>query len=127
MPRRLALVALGAWLALAGAACHRAAPAAGAWRLQFTATPAAPAADAPVQFLVVVTAADGTPVAGARAWADLVMDTMDMGPNRVMLNPAGPGRYQGTGNFTMAGGWHCRVTVSAGARTQVALYPVTVH
>ncbi|MGH9417241.1 MAG: FixH family protein [Terriglobales bacterium] len=114
-------------LALAAAACHRAAPSNGAWRLQFTATPAAPAADAPVQLQLEVTTAAGAPLAGARAWADLEMRDMDMGPSRVMLNAAGPGRYQGTGNFLMPGGWQCRVTVSAGARTQVALFPVTVH
>lgn len=114
----LALVAT-ALLGAALAACSSAPPpAAGAWHLALATVPADPAILGDTQFQLRLATAAGQPLDGATVTVDLVMATMDMGPNRAALAAQGHGLYAGAGHFMMAGDWNCVVTVTLGGRTQ---------
>ncbi|HVA64659.1 MAG TPA: FixH family protein [Terriglobales bacterium] len=125
-PRRclLAALLLAALLPalVAAAGCHAVPSAAAPWKLTLTTTPQDPAILSDTRFQLQVATAAGAPVEGATVTLDLVMATMDMGPNRVALGAQGGGRYAGAGHFTMAGDWNCRVTVTLGGRSQTQTF-----
>jgi nitrogen fixation protein FixH len=109
------------------AACHRHnAATAVPWHIELTTTPAAPTVPGTTAFKVLVTDSAGQQVAGAKVTVDLIMVTMDMGPNQIVLQPQPGGVYTGSASFTMAGPWNCKVTVSAGGHTQAQTFPFTV-
>lgn len=90
--------------------------------MALTTTPANPAVLSQTQFTLQITDAAGQPVDGAAVSLDLVMATMDMGPNRVALQSSGGGRYRGTGQFTMAGDWNCQITVRLPGKSQLQVF-----
>jgi len=62
-------------------------------------------------FEVVLTDDKGQPVADASVTLDLTMPSMPMPSNKVQLQHAAEGRYQGVGRFTMRGWWRIEVIV----------------
>ncbi|HVB40237.1 MAG TPA: FixH family protein [Terriglobales bacterium] len=109
------------------AACHRQNVATAVpWHIVLTTTPPAPTVPGNTAFKVLVTDSQGQPVLGAKVTVDLIMVTMDMGPNQIVLQPQPGGVYTGSASFTMAGPWNCTVTASAGGHTQVQTFPYNV-
>jgi len=64
----------------------------------------------PIPFKVTYTDAAGKPVRGASVVLDLSMPDMAMPENKVVCKETGPGVYEGSGHFTMAGRWKIDVT-----------------
>ena len=81
------------------------------------------------QFLVQVQDKQQRPVSGATVSLELSMPGMDMGRNIVALKEiaAAPGRYTGTGRFTMSGDWQMTVSANRGALHQSQAFPTLVH
>lgn len=123
LPRRWSLILALFVAALAFASC-RAQPAAGAWKMKLAMAPSPPSSAGDTTFTLRVTDAAGRPVRGGTASLDLVMATMDMGPNHVVLAPQADGTYRGRGAFLMSGPWRCGVTFAAKGRTQKQSFPV---
>lgn len=89
-------------------------------------TPAKPRQLDPTAFTVQLTDRAGKLIPNAVVTADLAMPTMDMGRNSVVLNPVEPGRYGGTGRFTMAGSWIVTLRASRGKEVSQQAFPVEV-
>ncbi|MBK9519987.1 MAG: FixH family protein [Anaeromyxobacter sp.] len=82
--------------------------------------------------VVVEVRRGGAPVEGATVEVAFAMEEMNMGENRVVLEPAGPGRYRGAAVLvrcsTGATGWTASVTVRApGAAPESARFPFAVR
>lgn len=123
----LGIAIMAVCMALGLAACHHDnAATAVPWHIALTTTPAAPTVPGNTAFKVLVTDSQGQPVVGAKVTLDLIMVTMDMGPNQSAMQPQPGGIYTASASFTMSGDWNCKVTVSAGGRTQVQTFPYKV-
>lgn len=105
-----------------GAGCHSRAPATTPWKLDLSTLPHDPVIMSDTEFQLQVLDLGGKPLDGATATLDLVMATMDMGPNRVSLASEGQGKYVGHGQFTMAGDWNCQLTLTLNGRTQTQTF-----
>jgi hypothetical protein len=124
---RLATLLLALFVAALAFASCRAQPAAGGWKMKLAMAPSPPSSAGNTTFTLRVTGAAGRPVNGGTASLDLVMTTMDMGPNHVVLAGQGAGIYTGRGAFLMAGPWRCQVTFAAAGRTQKQSFAVQVR
>lgn len=78
-------------------------------------------------FHMTVTDLSGAPVNDAKVQASLVMPLMDMGKNEFALQPAGGGRYHGTGQFTMSGEWEVVLTANAAGKSGKTTFNVRVE
>ena len=114
-------------LALAAGCRSQSTPATGAWKLLLVTAPAPPTSQGETHFTLHVTDSRDQPIGGATASIDLIMTTMDMGPNHVALAPQGNGVYVGRGQFGMAGPWNARVTVQRPGHSQIQAFPFQVQ
>ena len=97
-----------------------------AFILSLALDPAQPRFGRKTTFRVTVKQTLGRPVEGAHVEASLVMPLMDMGKNQFTFQPAGPGEYQGAGEFTMAGEWEVVVTAQSEGKTGKTTFNVNV-
>jgi hypothetical protein len=77
-------------------------------------------------FRVRVTDHDGVPITGADVKASLVMPLMDMGKNQFPMKETGGGKYEGAGEFSMAGEWEVNITATQGDKTGTYRFNVAV-
>lgn len=73
------------------------------------------------QFVAVVTR-DGAPVTDATVNVVLSMPAMNMYGSEIVLRHTDAGRYEATGNITMAGDWQADVTVTSGGAEGKTVY-----
>ena len=97
-----------------------------AFIMSLATDPAQPKFARKTNFRVTVKQTLGTPVDGAQVEVSLVMPLMDMGKNQFALRPAGNGRYEGTGEFSMAGEWEVVVTASGEGKAGKTTFNVNV-
>jgi nitrogen fixation protein FixH len=69
-------------------------------------------------FEVRIMGPDRRAVRRAAVSLDLSMPAMEMGKTAPRMEPAGPGRWQGQGVFSMNGSWQVTVQVKEGGKTQ---------
>jgi len=77
--------------------------------IELAVDPQQPKPNTPAKFVATITDLQGKPIEGADVKASLTMKQMDMGKNEVTLANKGAGRYEGEGQFTMAGDWEVTV------------------
>ncbi len=77
-------------------------------------------------FRVRITDHTGVAITGAQVQASLVMPLMDMGKNQFPLKEVGGGRYEGTGEFTMAGEWEVNITATQDDKSGTYRFNVAV-
>ncbi len=117
-------------LILVGCAPHPAAvppPQQSSLQITLQATPTKPRQLDPTTFTVRVADRSGKPITDVAVTAELAMPTMDMGRNAVVMNLVEPGRYDGTGRFTMAGPWTVSVRAVRGKEVSQQSFPVEVQ
>ena len=97
-----------------------------AFVMDLSTQPAQPKFGSKTTFRVRITDHGGAPITGAQVKASLVMPLMDMGKNEFPMKDIGGGKYEGTGEFSMAGEWEVNITASAGGRTGTYRFNVAV-
>lgn len=96
-------------------------------QITFQATPANPRQLDPTTFTVRIADKSEKPISDAAVMAELAMPTMDMGRNAIAMNCVEPGRYTGSGRFTMAGSWTVTVHAARGKDMSQQTFPVEVQ
>ena len=89
--------------------------------------PSPPKMSSKTKFHVDLKDSSGAPVDGTDVRISLVMPLMDMGKNEVVMQPAGKGAYDGTGQFSMSGEWEVVVTASAAGKSGKTTFNVRVE
>ena len=88
--------------------------------------PARPKFGRKTNFRVTIKQNLGSPVDNAQVELSLVMPLMDMGKNQFALKPAGNGKYEGAGEFSMAGEWEVAIAARAEGKTGKTTFSVNV-
>ncbi len=116
---------------------HKPSPAAGAilqvqempgsaFIMDLSTQPTQPKFGSKTIFRVRITDHSGAPITGANVTASLVMPLMDMGKNQFPMKETGGGKYEGTGEFSMAGEWEVNITATQGDKTGTYRFNVAV-
>ena len=78
-------------------------------------------------FEVLITDANGRPIADATITFDINMTNMNHGKNVVTASPLGEGRYSGVVHFLMAGPWRVIVGIDRAGKTNTVRFDFTVN
>ncbi len=97
-----------------------------AFIMDLNTQPSQPKFGSKTTFRVKITDHGGAPISGAQVQARLVMPLMDMGKNQFPLKEVGGGKYQGSGEFTMAGEWEVNITATEDGKTGTYRFNVAV-
>ncbi len=97
-----------------------------AFIMDLSTQPAQPKFASKTTFRVRITDHSGAPINGAEVKANLVMPLMDMGKNEFPMKDIGGGKYEGTGEFSMAGEWEVNITATQGGKSGTYRFNVAV-
>ncbi|MDQ7842299.1 MAG: FixH family protein [Armatimonadota bacterium] len=94
--------------------------------VEVSTVPRAVAALRPVTLVVRCRDRAGRPVAVRISEARLAMPEMSHGAERIVLHPAGAGRYEASHTFSMDGVWQLQIRGVVGGRAFAAQIPIHV-
>ncbi len=97
-----------------------------AFVMDLSTQPMQPKFGSKTTFRVRITDHAGTLISGANVAASLVMPLMDMGKNQFPMKEIGGGKYEGTGEFNMAGEWEVNITATRDDKSATYRFNVAV-